>query len=77
MSAMISSVTFEMFFKNLSPYIESDEEFFQLIRDMTGLSSKKPSVQMKIAKNGNGEAFVSFYFYCYCFLLFSWYWNEY
>lgn len=58
MSAMISSVTFEMFFKNLSPYVENDEEFFQLIRDMTGLSTKKPPIQMKISKNGTGETFI-------------------
>ena len=61
MSAMISAVTFEMFFKNLSPYIESDEEFFQLIRNMTGLTTKKPSIQMKTARDGNGEAFVSYF----------------
>lgn len=71
MSAQISAVTFEMFFKNLSPYIESDEEYFQLIRDMTGLSTKKPPIQVKVAKNGTGELYVSYFI----FLIFYYYLN--
>lgn len=59
MSAMIDAVTFEMFFKNLSPYYESDEEFFQVIRDMTGLSDKKPSIQIKVSRGGTGDVHVS------------------
>jgi hypothetical protein len=44
-----------MFFKNLSPHVERDEDFFQLIRDLTGLSTKKPPTQVRVARGGNGE----------------------
>jgi hypothetical protein len=59
MEAVIEDVTFEMFFKNLSPFFDSDEAFFQSIRDMTGLSHKKPSIQVQTSRGGNGDVHVS------------------
>jgi hypothetical protein len=55
MEAVIEAETFEMFFRNLSPGYDSDEEFFAIVRQMTGLSDKKPSVQMKPSRGKSGH----------------------
>jgi hypothetical protein len=59
MAAVIDAETFEMFFKNLSPFFDTDEEFFLIIRQMTGLSDKKPSIQVKLARGKSGQTHVS------------------
>ena len=51
----ISASDFEMFFKNLSPHVANDDDFFKLVRDMTGLSSKKPAVQCREQQSGTAS----------------------
>jgi hypothetical protein len=55
MESMISAANFEMFFSNISPGIENDDEFFAAIRAMTGLSTKKPAVQNRHMTTGDTE----------------------
>ena len=55
MNVAITRSNFEMFFCNLSPCIDDDDEFFAAIRAMTGLSSKKPPVQNRHMTTGDTE----------------------
>jgi hypothetical protein len=58
METTITDLTFQLFFKNLSPYVASDENFIELVRKLTGLTNRKPAIQTKAVKNSFGE-FVS------------------
>ncbi|CAE7607596.1 Capsl [Symbiodinium microadriaticum] len=55
MDAVITRPDFEMFFCNISPGIDNDDDFFAVIRDMTGLSDKKPAVQNRHMTTGDTE----------------------